>query len=101
VRLVGAQSRLTLGGLTLGLQSAAETGPRARYVLTARAGIATGRVSIDGALSRDFRRAEGAMRAIGVTVEGCGIDDLSVPLPAEASPRAMLDALALACGRPL
>ncbi|HEV8586810.1 MAG TPA: hypothetical protein VGT02_17725 [Methylomirabilota bacterium] len=95
VRLVAAERPLTLRGLTLGLQSAAETGPHAGFVLTARAGVGDeGRLTLDGALSRDFRRAQGAARAIGVTLDGCGLADVSVPLPGEASPRAVLAALA-------
>ena len=99
VRLaVGAQP-VTLRGFTLGLQSAAETGPRAGFVLTARAGLGgAGRLTLDGALSRDFRRTEGAVRAIGVTVEGCGLEDVSMPVPVEASPSAVLTALASVCG---
>jgi len=103
VRLAAAERGerpVTLRGLTLGLQAAAETGPRAGFVLTARAGVGPeGRLTIDGALSRNFRRAEGAVRAIGVTLEGCGLDDVSVPLPVQASPRAVLEALASACPR--
>jgi hypothetical protein len=99
VRLAAGAEPITLRGLTLGLQSAAETGPRAGFVLSARAALGGGgRLTLDGALSRDFRRAEGAVRAIGVTVEGCGLEDLSMPLPAEASPSAVLTALASACG---
>jgi hypothetical protein len=98
VRLAAGAKPVTLRGLTLGLQSAAETGPRAGFVLTARAGVSSGgRLTLEGALSRDLRRAEGAVRAIGVTLEGCGLDDVSLPLPAEASPRAVLDTLASAC----
>ena len=99
LRLPGGVQPITLRGLTLGLQSAAETGPRAGFVLTARAGVGdAGRLTLDGALSRDFQRAEGAVRAIGATVDGCGLPDVSMPLPAEASPRAVLTALAAACG---
>ncbi|HZF05729.1 MAG TPA: hypothetical protein VE932_15455 [Patescibacteria group bacterium] len=101
VRLAAAERGerpVTLRGLTLGLQAAAETGPRAGFVLTARAGVGPeGRLTIDGALSRNFRRAEGAVRAIGVTLEGCGLDDVSVPLPVQASPAAVLGSLAAAC----
>jgi hypothetical protein len=94
VRLVTADAPLTLRRLTLGLQSAAETGPHAGFVLTARAGVGGhGRLALEGALSRDFRRAAGAVRAIGVTLDGCGLEDISVPLPPEASPRAVLAAL--------
>jgi hypothetical protein len=102
VRVVTAERPLTLRGVTLGLQSAAESGPHAGFVLTARAGLgAEGRLTLDGALSRDLRRAQGAVRAIDVTLEGCGITDLSVPLPDEATPRAVLDALTVVgCGRP-
>src|SRR5262249_56002968 len=90
---------VSLGSVTLGLQSAAETGPRAGFVLTARAGVGSdGRLTLDGALSRDFLRVEGAVRAIGVSIEGCGLEDLSMPLPVEASARAVLAALASACG---
>jgi len=99
VRLAFGAERVTLRGLTLGLQSAAETGPRAGFVMTARAGLGpAGRLTLDGALSRDFQRAEGAVRAIGVTVQGCGLEDVSMPLPSEASPRAVLTALAAICG---
>jgi hypothetical protein len=100
VRLAAGEHEqpLTLRGLTLGLQSAAETGPRAGFVLTARAGVGThGRLTLDGALSRDFQRAEGAVRAIDVRLESCGLDDVSIPLPAQASPGAVLAALASAC----
>jgi hypothetical protein len=98
MRLPGAERPITLRGLALGLQSAAETGPRAGFVLTARAGLGPeGRLTLDGALSRNFRRAEGAVRAIGVTLDGCGLEDMSVPLPVEASPRAVLAALAASC----
>jgi hypothetical protein len=98
VRLAAGTRPVTLRGLTLGLQSAAETGPRAGFVVTARAGVGTGgRLTLEGALSRDFRRAEGAVRAIGVTLEGCGLDDVSLPLPMEASPSAVLEMLASAC----
>jgi len=34
-----------------------------------------------------------------VTLEGCGLEDVSVPLPVQASPRAVLAALASACPR--
>ena len=98
VRLPAGSTPITLRRLTLGLQSAAETGPRAGFSVTARAGVGpTGRLTLDGALSRDLQRAEGAVRAIGVTLEGCGLDDVSMPLPIEASPRAVLDTLASAC----
>ena len=98
VRLPGGVAPLTLRGLTLGLQSAAETGPRAGFALTGRAGIGpAGRLTLDGALSRDFRRAEGAVRAIGVTLEGCGIEDVSMPLPMAPSPTAVVATLASAC----
>jgi hypothetical protein len=100
VRLVSGERPVTLRGLTLGLQSAAETGPRAGFVLTARAGVGSeGRLTLDGALSRNLRRAEGAVRAIGVTLQDCSLDDVSVPLPAQASPRAVLAALASTCPR--
>src|SRR5262249_19379350 len=99
VRLAVGTERVTLRGLTLGLQAAAETGPRAGFVMTGRAGLgAVGRVTLDGSLSRDFRRAEGAMRAIGVTVQGCGLADVSMSLPADASPSAVLTALGSICG---
>jgi len=55
------------------------------------------RLALDGALSRDLSRAEGAVRAVGVTLDGCGLDDISMPLPAQASPRAVLEALASTC----
>ena len=98
MRLPGTERPITLRGFTLGLQSAAETGPRAGFVLTARAGLGPdGRLTLDGALSRNFRRAEGAVRAIGVTLDGCGLEDTSVPLPVEASPGAVLGALASVC----
>ena len=98
VRLPGGATPVTLRGLTLGLQSAGETGPRAGFAVTARAGLgAAGRLTLDGAVSRDFRRAEGAVRAIGVTLEGCGLQDVSLPLPTDVSPNAVLDTLASAC----
>jgi hypothetical protein len=94
----GTDRGVTLRGLSLGLQSAAETGPRAGFVVTARAGVGDdGRLALDGALSRDFQRAEGAVRAVGVTLEGCGLQDVSMPLPADISVRAVLDALASTC----
>jgi hypothetical protein len=37
------------------------------------------------------------VRAIGVTLEGCALEDISMPLPVHASPRAVLDTLASAC----
>jgi hypothetical protein len=99
LRLAAGVEPITLRGLTLGLQSAAESGPRAGFVLTARAGVGgAGRLTLDGSLSRDFLRAEGAVRAIGVTVEGCGLEDVSMALPVEVSPHAVLSALASACG---
>jgi Domain of Unknown Function (DUF748) len=100
LRLAGGAEPITLRGLTFGLQSAAETGPRAGFVLSARAGLGPGggRLTLDGSLSRDFQRAEGAVRAIGVTVQGCGLEDVSMPLPGQASPRAVLTALASVCG---
>jgi len=98
VRLTTGTEPVILRGLTLGLQAAGETGPRAGFVLTARAGVgASGRLALDGALSRDLSRAEGAVRAVGVTLDGCGLDDISMPLPAQASPRAVLEALASTC----
>jgi hypothetical protein len=98
MRVGSGADRVTLRGLTFGLQSAAETGPRAGFVVTARAAVGpAGRVAVDGALSRDFRRAEGAVRAVGVTLEGCGLNDVSMPLPLEASVRAVLGMLASAC----
>ena len=98
VRLSGGAEPVMLRGLTLGLQAAGETGPRAGFVLTARAGVgASGRLALDGALSRDFSRAEGAVRAVGVTLDGCGLNDISMPLPTQASPRAVLEALASTC----
>lgn len=98
VRLTTGAEPVVLRGLTLGLQAAGETGPRAGFVLTARAGVgASGRLALDGALSRDLSRAEGAVRVVGVTLEGCGLDDISMPLPTQASPRAVLDALASTC----
>ena len=98
MRVGSGAERVTLRGLTLGLQSAAETGPRAGFVVTARAGVGSaGRLALDGALSRDFRRAEGAVRAVGVTLEGCGLGDVSMPLPLEVSVRGVLSVLASAC----
>jgi len=101
LRLAGGEEPITLRGLTFGLQSAAETGPRAGFVVSARAGLGHGggRLTLDGLLSRDFQRAEGAVRAIDVTVQGCGLEDVSMPLPGEASPRAVLTALASVCGQ--
>jgi Domain of Unknown Function (DUF748) len=99
LRLPGGAEPVTLRDLTLGLQAAAETGPHAAFVVTARAGLGdAGRLTLDGSLSRDFRRAEGAVRAISASVDGCALPDVSMPLPEEASPRAVLTALASACG---
>jgi hypothetical protein len=99
VRLAVGMQPVTLRGLTFVLQSAAETGPRAGFVVTARARLGpAGRLTLDGSLSRDFRRADGAVRAIGVTVQGCGLEDVSMPLPEEASPGAVLTTLASVCG---
>src|SRR5262249_54617202 len=78
LRVMVGVDAVTLRGVTLGLQSAAETGPRAGFVLTARAGLGSaGRLTLDCALSRDLLRVQGAVRAIGVSVEGCGLEDLS------------------------
>jgi hypothetical protein len=98
VRLTNGTQRVTLRGFTLALQSAAETGPRAGFVLTARASVgAAGRLALDGALSRDLQRVEGAVRAIGVTLEGCGLQDVSMPVPPDVSVRVVLSTLASAC----
>lgn len=98
MRLASGGDRVTLRDVTLGLQSAAETGPRAGFVVTARADVgAAGRLALEGSLSRDLQRAEGAMRVIGVMSDGCGLGDVSVPLPEDVSVRALLDTLASAC----
>ena len=88
---------LTFRGLSLALQSR-ERLSGAGFVVTGRAGIGPqGHVSVEGALSRDLRQAEGALRAGGVRAGDCTVTDATVPLPAEPTAESIAAALAAAC----
>jgi hypothetical protein len=96
-----AEGPVTLRRLNLGLQ-ARERLAGAGFVLTGRAGVGTdGRVAVEGALSRDLRQAEGALRADGVTAGTCAITEATVRLPAEPTLQALVAALAATCTTPL
>jgi hypothetical protein len=95
------QGPITLRRLTLGLQ-ARETLSGAGFVLTGRAGVgAEGRLSVEGALSRDLRHAEGALRAGAVKAGSCNVIDATVPLPEAPTLAAVIDALAATCNTAL
>ena len=96
-----ADGPLTLRGLTVALQSR-ESLSGAGFVLTGRAGVGTdGHLTVQGALSRDLRHAEGALRAASVKAGNCLISDTTVRLPEEPTLRALIDALAATCNTPL
>lgn len=68
------------------------------FVLTGRAGVGPhGQLAVEGALSRDLRRAEGALRAGGVRAGTCTVIDVTVPLPAEPTLESLVAALAATC----
>ena len=92
---------ITLRGVTLGLQ-ARETLSGAGFVLTGRAGVgADGQLAVEGALSRDLRRAEGALRAGSVKAGTCNVIDATVSLPEAPTLAALVNALAATCKTPL
>ena len=92
---------LTLRSLNVGLQ-ARETLAGAGFVVTGRAGIgADGRVSLEGSLSRDFRQAEGALRAVAIKAGACNVTDATIPLPEEPTLTTVVEALAATCNTPL
>jgi hypothetical protein len=92
---------LTLRGLDIALQSR-ESLSGAGFVLTGRAGMGPeGRLSIQGALSRDLRHAEGALRAGNIKAGTCLVSDATVRLPEEPTLRALIAALAATCNTPL
>ena len=92
---------LTLRSLNLALQ-ARESLSGAGFVLTGRAGVGTdGHLAVQGALSRDLRHAEGALRAGGVKAGNCLVRDATVRLPDEPTLKALISALAATCNTPL
>ena len=92
---------ITLRRLMLGLQ-ARETLSGAGFVLTGRAGVGTdGHLSVEGALSRNLRRAEGALRAASVKAGACNVSDATVRLPQAPTLEAVIAALASTCNTPL
>jgi hypothetical protein len=92
---------VTLRGLNLALQ-ARESLSGAGFVLTGRAGLGTdGHVSVQGALSRDLRHAEGALRAGSIKAGTCNVSDATVRLPDEPTLAAVIEALAATCNTPL
>jgi hypothetical protein len=92
---------VALRGLNVALQSR-ESLSGAGFVLTGRAGVATdGRLTVQGALSRDLRHAEGALRASSIKAGTCDVADATVRLPDEPTLRALIDALAATCTTPL
>ncbi len=96
-----AEGPITLRGVNLALQ-ARESLSGAGFVLTGRSRVGTdGRLAVEGALSRDLRRAEGALRAGGVTAGGCNVSDATVRLPEAPTLRALISALAATCEVPL
>jgi hypothetical protein len=92
---------LTLRRLDLALQvreRLAGTG----FVLSGRAGVGPeGHVAVEGALSRDLRSAEGALRAGGVKAGSCTVSDATVPLPEQPTLESLVAALAATCATPL
>jgi hypothetical protein len=92
---------VTLRGLNLALQ-ARERLAGAGFVVTGRAGVGdAGHLAVEGALSRDLRNAEGALRAGGVKAGSCMVSDATVRLPAEPTLQALVAALAATCATPL
>lgn len=92
---------VTLRGLNLALQ-ARERLAGAGFVLTGRAGVgAEGHVAVEGALSRNLRNAEGALRAGGVRAGTCMVSNATVRLPAAPTLRSLVAALAATCATPL
>jgi hypothetical protein len=92
---------LTLRGLNVALQSR-ESLSGAGFVLTGRAGIGPeGHLSVQGALSRDLRHAEGALRAGNIKAGTCLVSDATVRLPEEPTLKALIAALAATCNTPL
>lgn len=92
---------LTLRGLNVALQSR-ESLSGAGFVLTGRAGIGPeGHLSVQGALSRDLRHAEGAFRAGNIKAGTCLVSDATVRLPEEPTLKALIAALAATCNTPL
>jgi hypothetical protein len=99
--LDGPDGPLTLRALSLGLQARERLGG-AGFVLTGHARVGgEGRLAVEGAISRDLRQAEGALRAAGVTAGTCAVADATVPLPAEPTLQALVAALAATCTTPL
>jgi hypothetical protein len=96
-----AEGPITLRGVTLALQSR-ERLTGAGFVVSGRAGIGPdGHLSVQGALSRDLRHAEGALRAAGVKAGDCAVTDATVRLPEEPTLKALVSALAATCTTPL
>ena len=92
---------LTLRSVNLALQ-ARESLSGAAFVLTGRSAIGPeGHVSVQGALSRDLRRAEGALRAGGVNAGSCAVSEATVRLPEQPTLKALVSALAATCNTPL
>jgi hypothetical protein len=92
---------VTLRGLNLALQ-ARESLSGAGFVLTGRAGLGTdGHLSVQGALSRNLRHAEGALRAGSIKAGTCDVTDATVRLPDEPTLRAIVEALTATCNTPL
>ena len=92
---------LTLRNLNVALQSR-ESLSGAGFVLTGRSAVGPdGHLSVQGALSRDLRHAEGALRAGGVKAGTCLVSDATVRLPEELTLRALIAALSATCATPL
>jgi len=92
---------LTLRRLDLALQ-ARERLAGTGFVLSGRAGVGPeGHVAVEGALSRDLRSAEGALRAGGVKAGSCTVSDATVPLPEQPTLESLVAALAATCATPL
>lgn len=87
------QGRLTLRGLALALQ-ARERRAEAGFVVTGRSGLGpAGRLTFEGALSRDLHRIDGVIRAIDVRLPSCTVGDTTVAIPAPPSVPAVAAAL--------
>jgi hypothetical protein len=92
---------LTLRNLNVGLQSR-ESLSGAGFVVTGRAATGPdGYLSVQGAVSRDLRHADGALRASGIKANNCLIADATVRLPDEPTLKALISALAATCNTPL